>query len=555
MAIEPGTTSVSTDSLHARLLQTVNKYPEHAALKAAGGRGRVYSYREVGTLIGRLAAGLRSRQLLDRKEIGILSENCPEWSIAYFAILAAGGTVVPIDANLSDKEIRYVVSHSKLKVIFASPKCIRRLATIDSTLTVISFDKDADNSYEDYLHDKPEYAEIDRSAVAVLIYTSGTTGAPKAVELTHGNIIANMDGVEASLQFGHTDTFLSILPLHHTFEATCGMIVPLIAGATITYVRSLKSKEILEDLDFNQVTCMCGVPLLYEKMYHSIRRGIDASSLFRRLMFYVLFFISGVGWRMGRKWGVGLFRSLRARAGLGTIRLFVSGGAAVPPKISRFYCLIGLTFIQGYGMTECAPVISVNTPEDIEFGSVGRAIGNVEVRIDSPNEDGIGEIIVRGDSVTPGYRDNPGKTAELIRDGWLHTGDLGRMKHGHLWITGRAKNLIVSAAGKNIYPEEIEEALLESTLILEAVVFGRKKDGKQGEEVCAVIVPDTAQLAAVQGVDKDNPNLEEVREIIKGVVDQTNEHVAGYKRIKNFTVQFDELKKTSTQKVKRFAYK
>ena len=206
-------------------------------------------------------------------------------------------------------------------------------------------------------------------------------------------------------------------------------------------------------------------------------------------------------------------------------------------------------------MTECSPVISVNSPDDIEFGSVGRPIANVEVRIDSPNDEGIGEICVRGESITPGYRNNPEKTAELIRDGWLHTGDLGRIKDNHLWITGRAKNLIVSAAGKNIYPEEIEEALLESTLILEAVVFGRKKEGKHGEEVCAVIVADKDQLVAMHGVDKNNPDLDRVKESMKVVVDQTNERMAGYKRIKHFVVQFEELKKTSTQKVKRFAYK
>ena len=555
MATQPERTSVASRPLPVRLLETVGKHPDHPALKADGGRGRMYSYGEFGSLFGRLGAGLRRRRLVELPEIGIVSENRPEWAIAYFGILAAGGTAVPIDANFSEKEIDYVVTHSKLRVIFASGKFEQRLRNTHRELTVISFEQESEAYYEKYMDARPEYADVGAYNVAVLIYTSGTTGAPKAVELTHQNIVANMDGVEGMLQFGHGDTFLSILPLHHTFEATCGMIVPMIAGATITYVRSMKSKDILEDLGYNGVTVMCGVPLLYEKMYHSIMRAIEAAPRLRRVMFRVLFFVSGLGWRLGQKWGIGLFRSLRQKAGLGTIRLFVSGGSAIPPKISEFYCRIGLTFVQGYGMTECSPVVSVNTPEDIKFGSVGRPLPNLQVRIDLPNEEGIGEIVVQGDSITPGYRNNPEKTAELIRDGWLHTGDLGRFKDGHLWITGRAKNLIISAAGKNIYPEEIEEVLLESTLILEAVVFGRTKDGKQGEEVCAIIVPDRDQLAAEHNVDRDQPDQTVVAGAIKTVVDAANGRMAGYKRIKHYEIQFDELQKTSTQKVKRFAYK
>ena len=207
-------------------------------------------------------------------------------------------------------------------------------------------------------------------------------------------------------------------------------------------------------------------------------------------------------------------------------------------------------------MTECSPVISVQRPDDIKFGSVGPPLDNVEVRIDTPGADGVGEIIVKGDNITPGYRGLPEATAELIINGWLHTGDLGRIRDGHLWITGRRKSLIVSAAGKNIYPEELEEKLIESPLTLEAVVFGRAKVDRQGEEVRALIVPDLEQLVADGLIaDVENPDLATINRIIANVVRQVNDNVAAYKRIAAFDVQLDELEKTSTRKIKRFLYK
>jgi long-chain acyl-CoA synthetase len=234
--------------------------------------------------------------------------------------------------------------------------------------------------------------------------------------------------------------------------------------------------------------------------------------------------------------------------------MFVSGGAPMPAEIARFFNLIGVDFLQGYGMTECSPVISTNRPDNIQFGSVGPPLGNLQVRIDSADDSGVGEILVKGLSTTPGYRQNPQKTAELLHDGWLHTGDLGRLRDGHLWITGRLKNVIVSAAGKNIYPEEIEEKLAESPYILEAVVFGRKKDGKQGEEVRAIIVPDLEQFRTDFGVSMDSPDQDLLKNVVSQKIAELCAHMADFKRISGFEVQTQELEKTSSKKVKRFIY-
>ncbi|UCD63536.1 MAG: AMP-binding protein [Candidatus Zixiibacteriota bacterium] len=529
--------------------------PKQVAFKADGGNGKHYTYCEVAQLVRRLANGLAAAPYADCDEIGLLSENRPEWCLAYLAVTAAGKTVVPIDANLKPAEIGYILGHARLKALFASGRFEGQLTETYPHLKVISFEKGSSTFWRKLLTESPPEALTLVNPVAALIYTSGTTGSPKAVQLTHRNLLANIEGVKPSLPFDNSDIFLSILPLHHTFEATCGFLVPLMSGSTIIYARSLKSKEIKEDIEANRVTVMSGVPLLYEKLYHSIKRGIGSAPPQTRAVFKVLYGLSAIGWMVGGKWGRGLYRGLRRKAGLRSIRMFVAGGAALPPHICRFFNLLGLDMLQGYGMTECSPVISVNRPDNIKFGSVGLPLKNVQVRIDRPDSSGVGEILIKGDNVTPGYRNDPEKNAELLRDGWLHTGDLGRLKDGHLWITGRKKNLIVSAAGKNIYPEQIEEMLLQSDFILESVAFGRRKAGRQGEEVCAIIVPDLEQFQVAHGIEPVKPDRGKIESVIRAEVNRINRQMADYKRVSDFQVRLEELEKTSSKKVKRFIYK
>ena len=550
-----------SEAVHQHLFsefQTIaDRYPDNLALVGDGGRGKRYTYGELSNLVCRLAAALRHGPYADCTEIGILSENRPEWSLAYLAIVAAGKTVVPIDAMLKQNELSRLVAHSGLQTAFVSSRLANLAVGLADPVRWIGLDSPLDDSLEALLAGEPE---ADREAadisnpLAVLIYTSGTTGAPKAVMLTHANLVSNVQQARDSLRFSHEDVFLSVLPLHHTFEATCGFMAPLFSGASIVYARSLKSKEILEDIGANQISIMCGVPLLYEKMYHAIRRGLQAAPKSRQRLFGGMYAAARAAWKIGLKPGGKLFRSLREKAGLASVRLFVSGGAAIPPEIAEFFSLIGFTFLQGYGMTECSPVISVNRPDNVEFGSVGPPLQDVEVKIHNPMADGIGEIIVRGPNTTSGYKNNPEATAALLKDGWLHTGDLGRMSKGHLWITGRAKNVIISAAGKNIYPEEIEERLLATDTIMEAVVFGRKKDGRQGEEVRAVIFPDLEMCAARHNISITPPDMPALRQRIGETIAEVNAGMSEYKRIAGFDLSIEELEKTSTKKVKRFRY-
>ncbi len=238
------------------------------ALIACGGRGRVYSYGEVLTLARQVAVGLGCEEYAGIDQIGILSENRPEWGIAYLSILAAGRTVVPIDPNLEPGEIEFITNDAGLGIVFTSGRLEKLAASLHPGLVVLSFEEGSDVSWLKLTGSESGLDPVRRMKTAVLIYTSGTTGFPKAVELTHRNLLSNIEGIRGALSFGHTDTFLSVLPLHHTFEATCGFLVPLLSGARIVYARSLKSREIIEDIAVNRVTLMCGVPLLFEKMYH-----------------------------------------------------------------------------------------------------------------------------------------------------------------------------------------------------------------------------------------------------------------------------------------------
>jgi long-chain acyl-CoA synthetase len=544
----------SMNSITASFEASVSSHAKRIALKGDGGVGQTYTYAELLDEIHAVAGGLSREKYQDQVEIGLISENRPEWVIAYLAILAAGKTVVPVDANLKPNEIDYIISHAGIEMLFCSGRFEPVLADLSKDLQLFSFDENSSRSWNLLRRPAAPMVDFPPRDIAVLIYTSGTTGAPKAVELTHRNLLSNVEGIISAVPVEQEDVLISVLPLHHTFEATVGFLIPMMRGASIVYARSLNSRDIVEDIKRNQATIMCGVPLLYEKMYQSFKRKLQSAPFISRMIFRLLYGISSIGWRLGLKWGRSCFGRLREKAGLGSIRLFVSGGAATPLNIQRFFNLIGFDFTQGYGLTETAPVLSTHRPNDIRFGSVGPPLDNVEIRITEPDSKGIGPIVVRGPNVTPGYRGNPEGTAELIRDGWLHTGDLGRLRKGHLWITGRAKNVIVSAAGKNIYPEELEERLVDSRFILEAVVFGRARKGKQGEDVRTIVVPDLEQLRAELGIDMDNPDREKIGDLLKSVVDEINNQIAGYKRIVGFDFQFDELEKTSTKKIKRFVY-
>lgn len=546
-------------TIHEAILHTCRRLPDKPALIGQGGAGRTYTFGELGNLIGRIAGGLRQKGCLKGDRVAIISENCPEWGISYLSVLSAGCVIVPLDASLKPNELTRFLRVSGVKTLICSPRwekeAVEIIALNDLPVSTVTMNLGEGCSLKALAESEPLVEhDIDPASPAAIIYTSGTTGDPKGVTLTHGNILNNIDSIVKSLMIYEEDNLLSVLPLHHTFEATVGFLFPMCAGLTVIYARSLKSRDLLADIKNNNVTFMIGVPLLFEKIYAAINKKISELPSIKRVLFSTMYSASKVGWKFKKRLGIKLFRDLRTKSGLESIRLLVSGGAALPPRVAEWYNMIGFIFLGGYGLTECSPVVSFTRPDDVDFGSVGKPLPGIDARIDKPAPDGIGEIVIRGKNNTPGYIDNPEATAELIRDGWLYTGDMGKIEKGNIFITGRKKNIIVSGGGKNIYPEEIESELNLSIYVLESVVVGRTREKKAGEDIWAVIVPDMEQIETSEDKPAAEIPPQRIREIIKTEVDATNNRMADYKRIVQFEIRLEEFEKTSTRKIKRRFY-
>lgn len=539
-------------NIAARFLAAIEKYADKPAVGMAG-EDAFLTYSQLGEKVRECAVFLGKLQPLE--PIGLLSENRPEWGKVYFAILAAGGKVVPVDSLLKENELIQVFTESGMTRIFVSHKYLeiveQVVSKIDNPPQIINLETIPSGNASNY---EPAYSNNGDDPAAI-IFTSGTTGKSKKVILTHNNLLSNIEGVLKRLAFSPADRFLSVLPLHHTFEATGGLLTPLLHGCSIYYVKELNSREILGGMKKHKITIFIGVPLLLEKLYQGIMNGIKKAPFTKRVLFNVLMnsaktIYSTTGKNAGRK----LFSSLRQKAGLDSLRLMVSGSAPISVEIIKGFYLLGFDFIEGYGLTETSPVLSANSLENPKFGSVGPVLDNVEIRIDSPNENGIGEIVVKGPMATPGYEDNPEATAELWKDGWLHTGDLGYLdSDNYLYICGRAKNLIVSAAGKNIYPEEIEAQLSQSAYIQEVVIYGKKSDAGR-EEVAALVYPDFEFLESEINKKPDDVTDDELKDTVGKDIRRLCADMADFKRVKHIQYTREELEKTSTKKIKRYVY-
>lgn len=392
-------------------------------------------------------------------------------------------------------------------------------------------------SLDDFAVDGPP-PPGDRSPrdTAVILYTSGTTGRSKGAMLSHANIVTNIESALRHLEVDQTMHTLSFLPVNHVFEQVAGVLAPLSVGGKISIVESLK--KIGQNLTEEKPTYIMGVPAVYKLLLARITRSIEEKPLSKALFAFPL---------------TRPLVAARVRKLLGENITFVSGGAALDPEIAKGIERLGITILQGYGITETSPIISAESPSRRKLGTVGQVIPGVEIRIDNPNEEGVGEILVKGPNVMQGYYKRPRATAEAIVDGWYHTGDLGHLDaDGFLSIRGRMKNLIVTPNGKNVYPEEVENELLKSPFIAEVMVYGHKLSAT-AEEVHAIIYPDQEALDNyVRETGRSALNEADVKELIRGEVLDACKRLADYKRVKRFTLRDDEFPKTTTRKIKRY---
>jgi len=533
-----------------------------------------YSFREVYQMAFRLAAGLKKLGVQTGDRVGLISENRPEWGVSYLGILALGAAVVPIDPHLKIQELEQIFQQGEMKAIITSghffkpdSEAVRQLWYKHRIATVINLDYEPATKSEQGMNwrslvEGPEMAavpKISNEDLAALIFTSGTTGSSKGVMLTHKNLVTNVWSVLSVFECSPADTFLSILPLAHTFECTGGFLMPLGFGARVVTARSLKSKELTEDIQRAGATMLLGVPLLFVKMVEGIFRGAAQKGFLGNLAFKIFFNLSRHSYRKGkRRAGVVLFKSFRHKAGLGSLRFLISGGAALPPKVAEDFFVLGIPILQGYGLTETAPVLSVN-PVDlykVKAASVGPPVPGVQFKIDAPDAAGNGEILARGKNVMPGYYKNPSATAAVLdKDGWFRTGDIGYLDYeGYLYISGRCKNIIVTPGGKNVCPEELEAKLLESPIIAEALVLGRRNEKLAGEEIEAIVVPNLEYLDRQALQSGRTLNEAEVDAKLKAEVQRLSGQLADYKRIQHFTVRRQEFEKTYTRKIKRHLF-
>ncbi len=561
------------------------KFPGKAALRhKVNDIWEDIPYHTLRTMSDRIAAGLRKNGFRAGDHAALLAPSSPLWVIAYVGIMKAGGIVIPIDKELKSIELRHVLSDCEASVLFTERPyfdtvhemvndlpLLRLIVTLNpptaaegeestcgptnerhldllrdrqrSGAPVSGVAREATRlvrllTYDGLLQDR-RITPISRQAadIAVILYTSGTTGRSKGAMLSHANIVSNIRGAIAHLNLDETIHTLSFLPINHVFEQVCGVLLPLSLGGTVSFCESLK--KVGDNLTEVKPTFFLGVPALYRMLLDRIMKNIS-SMLISRLLF-----------RFDCTRPL-VTAKVRKTFGAGTI--FISGGAALDPAVARGLAKLGLTLFQGYGITETSPIISAESAGKTRWGTVGRVLPDVEVRIDSPNEEMVGEILVKGPNVMQGYYKNTQASTEVLAEGWYHTGDLGRIDpDGYLTICGRVKNLIVTPNGKNVYPEEVENELLKSPYIAEAVVYGQKV-APVTEEIHALIYPRLEALeewARKQG--KEELSSTEVESLIKGEVQAACAGLATFKRVKKFTICGDEFPKTTTRKIKRFA--
>ncbi len=527
---------------------SVEKFPDKLALKKDDTE---YTYAQLKAEVIKLKNHLLGLGLKKGDKFAVFGENRPEWAIGYLAIVRAGLICVPVDRLLSEAEILHILRHSEASGVIASENYIDKIEAVKGELSNLKYVIPMDSIKKLVATKDIPTGKLDPDSLAVLIFTSGTTGTAKAVMLSHNNILSNLRAVEQMIPLDENDTLVSIIPMHHTFEGTAGFLYPLYQGAAIYYPASLKPKDILETMKLAKVSCLIAVPLLFEKFLGAVHRKVASSSLPTKVIFNA---ISGIGsvFQFLRK---PLFARVRKEMGLGNLRLACAGGAALTEKVARGLKLLAIPILQGYGLTETSPVISVSPLEKPNIASVGIVIPGVEVKINEPDENDIGEIIMRGPNVMLGYYKNKKATDEIIKDGWLYTGDLGWLDdEGYLYITGRRKSLIVTQTGKNIYPEELEAKLLKSQWVQEVLVVPRIDPETKKESICALIFPDYELLEQYSISSDVTLSEEDVKSIFKDEIKKVNEDLPAYKKITKFEVREEEFPKTTTKKIKRHMF-
>jgi len=500
---------------------------------------------------------------LKDQPIAVIGENCYQWISTYFAVANGVGTVVPLDKELSQDEIYNLIQTAGCKAVFYTSTFEKYFtdSEIEHKFNLeVYFDRENKENQDQWCKLLAEGqalieggnrsfidAELDPDEVKILLFTSGTTDVAKAVMLSHRNIACDVMSTSKIVQLRPDERGLSILPIHHTFESTIGIMVLLFQGCSIAFFEGLK--YVVKNLEEAKCTMLIGVPLIFESIYDKIWKQAKKSGKDKALRFAIKLnkTLKALGIDKSRT----IFKSVYESFG-GNLRLLVTGAAAIDPNVVRGFQDLGFEVVMGYGLTETAPLLT-GTPDFgnryKKAGSVGPVIPDGELDIVDKNDEGIGEIIYRGPNVMHGYYKMQEKTDEVIIDGWFHTGDLGFVdEEGWLYITGRKKNIIVTKTGKNIYPEEIEKHLMKIKYIEECMVYGVDGAGNDDTVVSVQVRPNYEEIYEDHGQDFDD---DQVYYLIKKSISEVNQEMPNYKRVKNVVIRKEEFVKTTTKKIKR----
>ena len=528
-------------------------------IKVEEGKYQIYTHKEVRDMINNLGAALINLGLKG-KRIAVIGENRYEWEIAYLSIVCGTGIVVPLDKSLPANELELLIERSDIEAIFYTKKysdIIQNIKYSEKNKLKHLISMDSDENFEGIYSQKEliregrklieegnnEFlnAKIDPKEMEIMLFTSGTTSKAKVVALSHENICTNLMDIGSVLDVTQEDVFLSILPIHHVFECTVGFLFSLYKGAETVFCDGLR--HIVENLNEYHVTVMACVPGIYERIFMMIRKKLEKQGKLEEILKNEEKYKNS---SMQKKKEV--FKEIHNMLG-GKVKLLISGAAALDKTIEEKYRLLGLNLVQGYGLTETSPVVAVGTNKNYKLGSIGKTVPSVEAKLVDVNDDGIGELVVRGSSVMLGYYENEKVNKKSLQDGWFYTGDLAKIdEEGYIFICGRKKSVIVLKNGKNIFPEEMENLVNKIEGIRESFIFGKIQSNDENNiKINVKIVFDRDVMKDVYKVEAD----EDIYKVLSKKIKEVNQTMPSYKAIRGMILTEEPLIKTTTNKIKR----
>ncbi|NOY10223.1 MAG: long-chain fatty acid--CoA ligase [Spirochaetes bacterium] len=534
---------------------TVQRYPDRPCFVSFDPDYLSLNYREALEKVEKVSAYLTGNGIAVGDRVALTGKNSPEWAVSYLAVLSAGGIVVPIDYQLEPEKIVHLMDFAGVKGLIADEEKYDRLkdkSREQKLLAVLSLSGSKPGYVFDITAEAKDTAAVSgEDDIAAILFTSGTTGNEKGVVLTHKNIVSDVFLSQTLLHVLKTDVFYALLPLHHSYSMNAVFLQAVSTGAAVVFAKRLAVKQILADLKKGKVTMFLGIPLLFNKLLKAILKGIKAKGI---VIYGVVRFLMGISGLIKKAAGINpgkkLFHSILSKASLDTIRICISGGGPLAPSTFRMYNQLGIDFVQGYGLTETSPIAALNPVEKYKETSVGKIIPQVDVKIADKDENGIGEILIKGSIVTGGYYRNEKDTKEAFTaDGYFKTGDLGYLdSDNYLYLAGRKKSMIVTEGGKNVYPEELEDHFQLFEEIEQVAVRGyvRDKDMKI-EGIEALVYPSADYFKEHGDVD--------IQGRIGTIISQVNKELLPYQRIDKFEILDEPMEMTTTKKIKRFKLK